>query len=181
MKIKILLLLFRKIFYRIFNVNIIIGKNANIHPFAKIVASHESEVKISDNCAIAGAGIINAENGGGVFLHENVSLSRGVQIYARKHVVIGSGTMLGNGTMIFDHDHDYMQPGGVRANKYIEEPISIGKNVWTGCNVVILRGTVLGDNCVVGAGAVIKGKYPDNSIIIQKREENVKVFRLQED
>lgn len=33
----------------------------------------------------------------------------------------------------------------------------------------LLRGTVLGDNCVVGAGSVIKGEYPARSVIIQKR------------
>ena len=83
--------------------------------------------------------------------------------------------------MIFDHDHDYKTTGGVRANKYIEDAVSIGKNVWTGCNVVILRGTTLGDNCVVGAGAVIKGNYPDNSVIIQKREEKVRSFQVREE
>lgn len=36
--------------------------------------------------------------------------------------------------------------------------------------VVILRGTKIGDNCVVGAGSVIKGEYEDNTIIVQKRE-----------
>ena len=34
-----------------------------------------------------------------------------------------------------------------------------------GCNSIILKGTVLGDNCVVGAGSVVSGIFPPGSII----------------
>ena len=46
------------------------------------------------------------------------------------------------------------------------KPISIGKNCFIGCNSIILKGTTLGDGCVVGAGAVVSGQFPDNSIIV---------------
>jgi acetyltransferase-like isoleucine patch superfamily enzyme len=48
--------------------------------------------------------------------------------------------------------------------------VEIGDNSWVGANTIILRGTKIGKNCVVGAGCVISGEYPDNSIITQKRE-----------
>ena len=32
-------------------------------------------------------------------------------------------------------------------------------------NSIVLRGSFLGDNCVVGAGSVVSGKFPDNVII----------------
>jgi len=32
-------------------------------------------------------------------------------------------------------------------------------------NSIILKGTVLEDNCVVGAGSVVCGKFPRNSVI----------------
>ena len=41
----------------------------------------------------------------------------------------------------------------------------IGKNVWIGANVTILKDSVIGDNCVVGAGSVVKGKYRENTVI----------------
>ena len=31
---------------------------------------------------------------------------------------------------------------------------------------LILKGTVLGDNCVVGAGAVVSGRFEDSCIIV---------------
>ena len=57
--------------------------------------------------------------------------------------------------------------------------LKIGKNCWIGANTVILRGTVLGDNCVVGAGSVLKGHYESGSIILQKRETISKEVKLE--
>ena len=32
-------------------------------------------------------------------------------------------------------------------------------------NTIILMGTEIGDNCVIGAGSIVKGKIPSNSVI----------------
>lgn len=84
-------------------------------------------------------------------------------------VIIGSGTEIGPGVMIFDHDHD-VKEYSLKQNHYITDEIVIGENVWIGANVTILRGSHIGDNSIVGAGAVLKGNYPENCLIIQKRE-----------
>ena len=41
----------------------------------------------------------------------------------------------------------------------------IGKNCFIGCNALILKGTRLGDGCVVGAGAVVSGEFPAGCVI----------------
>lgn len=56
------------------------------------------------------------------------------------------------------------------------EPIHIGNNVWIGMNVIILKGSVIGDNCVVAAGSVVKGVFPDNAIISNGVAEIKKVM-----
>ena len=43
--------------------------------------------------------------------------------------------------------------------------IMVLKSCFIGCNSIILKGTVLGDGCVVGAGAVVAGKFEDNCVI----------------
>lgn len=43
--------------------------------------------------------------------------------------------------------------------------IKVGNNVWIGLNVTILKGTVIGNNCVIAAGSVVKGEFPDNVLI----------------
>jgi acetyltransferase-like isoleucine patch superfamily enzyme len=44
--------------------------------------------------------------------------------------------------------------------------IKIGNNVWIGSNSVILPGTKIGDNCIIGAGSVVRGQIPNNQIWI---------------
>ena len=44
-------------------------------------------------------------------------------------------------------------------------PVHIGNNVFIGINSIILMGTELGDNTIVGAGSVVKGKFPSNVVI----------------
>ena len=36
--------------------------------------------------------------------------------------------------------------------------------------MTILKGAKIGDNCVVGAGCVVKGEIPTASIVLQRQE-----------
>ena len=44
--------------------------------------------------------------------------------------------------------------------------IKIGDNVFIGNNCTLLPNTTVGDNCIIGAGSVVRGKFPDNSVIV---------------
>ena len=43
--------------------------------------------------------------------------------------------------------------------------ISVGDNCFIGMRTIILPGTFIGNNVIVGAGSVVKGKFPDNVVI----------------
>ena len=42
--------------------------------------------------------------------------------------------------------------------------VKLGKNVWVGANCVLLPGTEIGENTVIGAGSVVRGTVPANEI-----------------
>ena len=44
--------------------------------------------------------------------------------------------------------------------------ITVADNCFIGENSLILCGTSIGSNCVIGAGAVVRGRIPDNSLVI---------------
>lgn len=102
----------------------------------------------------------------------------GATIYARKEITIGDNTCIGGNVKILDNDFHPIEvekrndllngaapESGERAEWIGTKPIHIGKNCFIGCNAIILKGTELGDGCVVGAGAVVSGKYEDNCVI----------------
>ena len=43
--------------------------------------------------------------------------------------------------------------------------VVIGEGCFLGANSIILKGTTLGKNVLVGAGSVVSGTFPDNVII----------------
>lgn len=42
--------------------------------------------------------------------------------------------------------------------------ISVGRNVWFGENVTLLRGAEIGDNCIIGYGSMVNKIIPSNSV-----------------
>lgn len=111
--------------------------------------------------------IVTREPKAKIKIGNNVGIS-GATIYARKEIVIGDNTNIGGNTKILDNDFHPIEVEARMANdreKIGTKPISIGKNCFIGCNSLILKGTQLGDNCVVGAGAVVCGTFDANSVI----------------
>lgn len=114
----------------------------------------------------------------GAYIHigNNVGIS-GATIYARKGITIGDNTAIGGNCKILDNDFHPIDAedrirllndahGGDAADLIPSREIKIGKNCFIGCNSIILKGTVLGDNCVVGAGAVVSGKFENNCVVV---------------
>lgn len=46
------------------------------------------------------------------------------------------------------------------------KPINVGKDSFVGARVTLLPGTEIGENCIIGAGSIVKGIIPANSIVI---------------
>lgn len=121
---------------------------------------------------------IRVLDGGRLELGSNVRLNYNCIFMCMDSIRVGEGSVFGPSVLVYDHDHDFRV--GLEADEYRSAPVEIGKSCWIGAGTVILRGTKLGDNCVVGAGCVINGEYPANSVIVQKRETEVRSFEVRE-
>ena len=146
---------------------------AMVSPLTEITVEGKSELHIDRKLKMHNGAKIRVRKGGKMQIGKNFGMSNGCVVTAYEHITIGDNVMLGPNVLIYDQDHDYRAEGGVAAMKFKTAPIIIGNNVWIGANTLILRGTTIGDNCVIGGGAVIKGTYPSNSVIIQKRNTAV--------
>lgn len=100
----------------------------------------------------------------------NVSLQYGDMLVCHERITVGDNVQFSPNVMVYDHDHDFREKDGLKKLLYKTSPIKIGNNVWIGANTVVLRGTHIGDNSVIGAGSVVKGDIPAYTVLVQKRE-----------
>ena len=80
----------------------------------------------------------------------------GSYVHDRKQIIIGEGCVIAIGVNIIDSNGHVEK--SLDRTKGMDDPmpIEIGRNVWIGMNATILKGTTIGDNSIVGAGAVVK-------------------------
>lgn len=135
--------------------SIIIGENftSNSSFLSNLIGLYQRSVIIARN--------------GKVSIGNNVGIS-GTTIYSRKSIEIGDHCKIGANTKIIDNDFHSLNPEQriIDDEKDIKsKEIIIGKNVFIGCNSIILKGTKLGDNCIVGAGSVVSGEFETDCVI----------------
>ena len=137
---------------------------------------HHTEVKIKDGTARFGKEQITRGNavfrveGGELIIGDKCFFNQNVSITCKKKIVIGDRCQIANNVVIVDHDH----AGSENWGSYVETPVTIGNDVWIGANVVIMRGTTIGDKAVIGAGSIVKGDVPAGKVFYQKRETMIK-------
>lgn len=85
-------------------------------------------------------------------------------------IFVGNNTVIAKGTILLTHDFS-IECGLVAIGQTQEDyemqflkEIHIGHDCFIGARSFILPGTVIGDNCIIGAGSVVSGNIPDNSI-----------------
>lgn len=144
-----------------------------VSPLTEISLDRGAKLAIGGRFRMRDGAKIRVRKEGVCTIGNNVSVNSNNMIACHESITIGDNVQFSPNVQIYDHDHDFRAEGGISAMKYKCSPVEIGNDCWIGANSVILRGTKLGDHCVVGAGCVIKGEYPAGSIIVQKRETTV--------
>lgn len=111
--------------------------------------------------------ILVARDGGVLTIGAGTCMS-GTTIYAAERISIGSHVLIGVNTKIVDNDFHPLHADKrfpMKREDIARRPVEIGDDCFIGADCIILKGTRLGKNCVVGAGSVVSGTFPDNVII----------------
>ncbi len=155
------------------------GKGLSLKGLPVIYNRKGASITIGNGCVIKSSFLSNLVGlysrtilltripGASIEIGDNVGIS-GATIYARSRIVIGSNTNIGGNVKILDNDFHPVNPMERLADNKDAIgtlPVHIGENCFIGCNVLILKGSRIGNNCVVGAGAVVSGSFEDNCVI----------------
>lgn len=105
-------------------------------------------------------------NAGGVLdIGDGVGVSNATLVCFQS-LTIGGDTFIGGGCRIYDTDFHPLDPGArVRGENAVRTaPVVIGERVFVGGHALLLKGARVGDESVVGAGAVLSGEVPPREI-----------------
>ncbi len=96
-----------------------------------------------------------------VKIGKDVVILNGFQCMSAGGLTIEDNTMISLNCTIATNNHDFY-------DRYVItcKPVHIKRNVWIGVNVTILPGVTIGENAVVGAGAVVTKDVPDNAVVV---------------
>lgn len=85
---------------------------------------------------------------------------------AYESLIIGDDTMLAEMVSIRDHDHGFSAlETPIWDQEMVCAPTIIGRNVWLGAKVTVIKGVSIGDGAIVGANAVVTRDVPANAIV----------------
>lgn len=147
-----------------------------ISPWSEISLDYGGHLSIGKRLKMRDGAKIRVRKNAQCKIGEDFTIGTNCIVACRSKIIIGSKVLLSPNVQIYDHDHDFRAKRGIASKEYKTTQVTIGDNVWIGANSVILRGTKIGNNCVIGAGSVIKGEYGDNLVIIQNRKTEIKNF-----
>lgn len=102
-----------------------------------------------------------------LIIEDGVSIEQRCHITAADTLIIGKDTLISFDVSIQDTDHEYEDLSTPVANQpLIVKKTQIGENSFIGSGAKIQAGTILGKHCVVGTNAVVRGHFPDYSVIV---------------
>ena len=132
----------------------IFGNNISIGDFATLITAPDKRIDLStwETDKISGE----------IILGKYILISPGTSIRSAKKITIGQSTMIASDVTITDSDWH----GIYDRTDYVASPkeVSIEDNVWIGEKSIILKGTKIGANSIIGAGSVVSGEVPPNTI-----------------
>ena len=117
--------------------------------------------------------------GGGRLTVGTNTLLNGCWIGASSEVTIGDWCLVSD-CDISDTDYHNLDPERRHGepDSRVTKPVRLGRNVWVGAHAQVLKGVSVGDDSVVGAGAVVRANVPPGVVVIGNPAVVVKQFDI---
>ena len=132
---------------------LLIEEGANVEIGSTFGIMYGSDVEIFKNAIFKVAESEFATNGG-----TNINFT----MICANSIEIGYNVMMGRNVTIRDNNGGhYLSMQGYKES----QPVKIGNHVWLCEGCTIMPGAKIGDGAIVGAGSVVYGKVPPNSLV----------------
>ena len=117
---------------------------------------------VGENACIASP--FNCDDGSNARVGDHFYANYNCMILNETDVRIGRHALLAPQVGIYTAIHPF-DPAARACGAESARPVSIGNHCWIGGHATILPGVTLGNNVIVGAGAVVTRSFGDNLVI----------------
>ncbi|HET6293321.1 MAG TPA: sugar O-acetyltransferase [Kribbella sp.] len=107
---------------------------------------------------------VYSDHGINIRLGRNVFINQGCRLNDIGGIGIGDEVMIGPDVSLITSGHP-VDPRTRRAG-ITAAPIRIGRNVWIGARAMILQGVTVGEDSVIGAGAIVTSDIPPSTLAV---------------
>ncbi|MEY4836039.1 MAG: hypothetical protein RI980_2154 [Bacteroidota bacterium] len=151
--------------------NILFRKNVTIENDVTIDGYAKNKLIFGDNVKVGAYSLVSCTShlskyGVGLTIGNNSAFGRFTEFGAAGGIEIGNDVIAGSYISFHSENHNFSDSSLlIRDQGVTSKGIKIGNNVWIGAKATFLDGSIIGNNCVVAAGAVVNGIFPNNVII----------------
>lgn len=98
-------------------------------------------------------------------------------------IIIEDDVMIGAGVHIYINNHrfDRVDIPLIDQGYYADAPVTLKRGCWIGANAIILPGVIIGENSVVGAGAVVTKSVPARCVVVGNPARVIKHLEQEKD
>ena len=113
-----------------------------------------------------------------IVFENNVSVGQNFHVVCYKgRLVIGKNTTISGNVFISNVDHSFAELNvHILEQEMLYKETVIGDNCFIGYGTTILPGTILGKQCIIGANSVVKGVFPDYTVVAGNPGEIIKKY-----
>lgn len=141
----------------------------------KIKCTANSTLKINNTYISQGTYIV-ADHGGYIEIND-AFIGRNCVIVARQKITVASNCLIAEMVVIRDQNHNFGKSDYKIAEQgFSTSAIEIRENVWLAAKSTIIAGSVIGENTVVGANAVVCNAIDPNSVYLGVPAKKVRSF-----
>lgn len=147
------------------NNEVYVGEGSRIYNGTLKIYGNNNTIYISNDCELNELDIWISDGG-------HISIGNNTYITGKTHIACTEGKKVNIGARcLFSSDitirtgdsHSILDISGKRIN--MADDVSIGNHVWIGNKVVMLKGTAIGDDSVVGTCSLVTKRFDSNCIV----------------
>lgn len=150
-----------------------LGNNVTFGEWVRFHSYEDGVIEVSNNTRFADGSFISVYPYARIFFGKGFSMEQGNTVLCLPHNLIsfGNDTMMSRNVFVQSNDGHPIFDVNTGENLNCTEEICkkrkiiIGDHVWIGQSAILLYNTEVGNGSIIGAGSLVKGRFPNNCSI----------------